>query len=64
VRDNESHSDHSGPQWLHADKVYDLPDLGEWLHNQHIDVRIARKGIESSERLGLGNGSSSARSPG
>lgn len=49
---HESHSDHSRPQRLHADKVYDLPDLRQWLHSQHIRVRIARKGIDSSERLG------------
>ncbi|MBO3681915.1 transposase, partial [Streptomyces sp. NEAU-YJ-81] len=39
-------------QRLHADKAYDLPDLRQWLHSRHIGVRIARKGIDSSERLG------------
>ncbi|WP_435260629.1 transposase, partial [Streptomyces sp. 1222.5] len=43
---------HSKPQRLHADKAYDLPDLGQWLHSHDIGVRIARKGIDSSERLG------------
>ncbi len=28
-----------------------LSDLRKWLHSQHIGVRIARKGIDSSERL-------------
>jgi len=48
----ESHSDHSKPQRLHADKAYDVADLRRWLHSQRIGVRIARKGIDSSERLG------------
>ncbi|MFI1794603.1 transposase, partial [Streptomyces olivaceoviridis] len=47
----ESHSVHSKPQGLHADNAYDVPDLRQWLHS-HIGVRIARKGIDSSERLG------------
>jgi transposase len=37
---------------LHADKAYDNPDLRRWLRGKRIAVRIARKGIESSERLG------------
>lgn len=49
---HESHSGHSKPQRLHADKAYDVPDLRQWLHSQRIGVRIARKGIDSSERLG------------
>ncbi|MGW3939170.1 IS5 family transposase, partial [Streptomyces phaeochromogenes] len=49
---HESHSADSKPQRLHADKAYDLPDLWRWLHGKRIGVRIARKGIESSERLG------------
>ncbi|OXZ00594.1 transposase [Streptomyces diastatochromogenes] len=49
---HESHSDQSKPQRLQADKAYALPDLRQWLHHQHIGVRIARKGIDSSERLG------------
>ena len=40
------------PQRLHADKAYDVPHLRKWLWGKHIGVRIARKGIESSERLG------------
>jgi transposase len=49
---HEDHSAGSKPQRLHADKAYDLPDLRRWLHGKRIGVRIARKGIESSERLG------------
>ncbi|WP_427155671.1 IS5 family transposase [Streptomyces sp. TRM70308] len=37
---------------LHADKAYDNPDPRRWLRGKHIAARIARKGIESSERLG------------
>ncbi|WP_327425725.1 IS5 family transposase (plasmid) [Streptomyces sp. NBC_01527] len=40
------------PQRLHADKAYDIPHLRRWLWGKHIGVRIARKGVESSERLG------------
>ena len=40
------------PQRLHADKAYDVPHLRKWLWGKHIGVRIARKGVESSERLG------------
>ncbi|MGP3991619.1 IS5 family transposase [Streptomyces sp. 3N207] len=36
------------PKRLHADKAYDRPDLRRWLRG----TRIARKGIESSKRLG------------
>ncbi|GAB2588181.1 hypothetical protein GCM10027168_21310 [Streptomyces capparidis] len=50
------HDPHRGryfkPQRLHADKAYDVPHLRKWLRCKHIGVRIARKGIESSERLG------------
>ncbi len=50
------HDPHRGryfkPQRLHADKAYDVPHLGKWLRGKHIGVRIARKGIEPSERLG------------
>ncbi|MFF2174749.1 IS5 family transposase [[Kitasatospora] papulosa] len=50
------HDPHRGryfkPQRLHADKAYDVPNLRKWLCGKHIGVRIARKGIESSERLG------------
>ncbi|MFC5150106.1 IS5 family transposase, partial [Streptomyces aureoversilis] len=40
------------PQRLHADKAYDIPHLRKWLRGKRIGVRIARKGIKSSERLG------------
>ncbi|SPF06383.1 hypothetical protein SMA5143A_7211 [Streptomyces sp. MA5143a] len=34
------------------DKAYDRADLRKWLRGKRIGVRIARRGIESSERLG------------
>ncbi|MCK1818686.1 transposase, partial [Streptomyces sp. XM83C] len=37
---------------LHADKGYDYDHLREWLRERRIRHRIARKGIESSTRLG------------
>ncbi|MFD6823874.1 IS5 family transposase [Streptomyces sp. NPDC060085] len=40
------------PAMLHEDKAYDYPDLRRWLRQRSITPRIARKGIESSERLG------------
>jgi transposase len=40
------------PVTLHADKAYDLPRCRQFLHRRHIQVRIARKGFESSQRLG------------
>ncbi|MFF1373640.1 IS5 family transposase [Streptomyces virginiae] len=43
---------HFKPQRLHADKAYDVPHLRKWLRGKRIGVRIARKGVESSERLG------------
>ncbi|MFB8776343.1 transposase, partial [Streptomyces broussonetiae] len=43
---------HFKPQRLHGDKAYDIPHLRKWLRGKRIGVRIARKGIESSERLG------------
>ncbi len=50
------HAPHRGrhfkPRRLHADKAFDQPGLRKWLWGEHIGVRIARKGIESSERLG------------
>ncbi len=49
---HESHATESKPGRLHADKAYDVPHLRRWLWGKHIGVRIARKGIESSERLG------------
>ncbi len=49
---HESHATDSKPQRLHADKAYDVPHLRRWLWGKRIGVRIARKGVESSERLG------------
>ncbi|MGW3314277.1 IS5 family transposase [Streptomyces fungicidicus] len=40
------------PGKLHADKGYDYPHLRRWLRGRGITHRIARKGIESSQRLG------------
>jgi transposase len=40
------------PIKLHADKAYDIPRCRRFLHRRHIKVRIARKGVDSSERLG------------
>jgi hypothetical protein len=40
------------PAKLHADKAYDQTDLRRWVRNRGIEVRIARKGIESSQKLG------------
>ncbi len=44
------------PAKLPADKAYDLPRCRRCLHRRRIRVRIARKGIESSERLGRHRG--------
>ncbi|WP_327181242.1 IS5 family transposase [Streptomyces sp. NBC_01334] len=49
---HESHATDSKPQRLHADKAYDVLHLRRWLWGKRIGVRIARKGIDSSERLG------------
>lgn len=40
------------PAKLHADKGYDTPRCRRFLRHRHIRVRIARKGIERSDRLG------------
>jgi transposase len=40
------------PTKLHADKAYDLPRCRRALTRRRIKVRIARKGIESSAKLG------------
>jgi transposase len=40
------------PARLHADKAYDMPRCRQALRRRHIRCRIARKGIDSSERLG------------
>ncbi|MGK8525150.1 IS5 family transposase [Nocardia asteroides] len=40
------------PSKLHADKAYDTAELRQWVRDRGIAVRIARKGIDSSQRLG------------
>jgi len=40
------------PDKLHADKAYDVPALPAEIRARGIAVRIARKGVESSQRLG------------
>jgi transposase len=40
------------PAKLYADKAYDIPRCRQALRRRHIQVRIARKGIDSSQRLG------------
>lgn len=40
------------PSKLHADKAYDIPRCRRALTQRHIQVRIARKGRDSSQRLG------------
>jgi transposase len=40
------------PAKVHADKAYDLPRCRGALARRHITSRIARKGIDSSQRLG------------
>lgn len=40
------------PTKLHADKGYDYDHLRRWLRKRGIRHRIARKNIESSQRLG------------
>jgi transposase len=40
------------PAKLHADKGYDYPRCRTALRRRHIRSRIARKGIDSSARLG------------
>src|SRR5512135_2816244 len=40
------------PAKLHADKGYDYPHLRAWLRDRRITPRIARRGIETSEKLG------------
>jgi transposase len=40
------------PAKLHADKAYDIPRCRQALTHRHIKIRIARKGIESSAKLG------------
>ena len=40
------------PEKLHADKAYDFPRCREVLRHRSIKVRIARRGKDTSERLG------------
>ncbi len=40
------------PDKIHADKGYDYPRCRRALSRRHIRVRIARKGTDSSQRLG------------
>lgn len=40
------------PLKLHADKGYDYPRCRRALRRRHVVPRIARRGIESKERLG------------
>ena len=40
------------PEKLHADKGYDFPRCRKALRRRGIKSRIARRGVESSERLG------------
>ena len=43
---------HAKPSKVCAEKAYDLPALRKWLHGTHITGRIARKGVDTSDRLG------------
>jgi DDE family transposase len=40
------------PVKLHADKGYDFPSCRQALRRRGISPRIARRGVESSQRLG------------
>lgn len=40
------------PEKLHADKGYDYPRCRRFLRRRGIKARIARRGMESSEKLG------------
>lgn len=40
------------PEKLHGDKGYDYPECRKALTKRKIKVRLARRGIESSTRLG------------
>jgi IS5 family transposase len=39
------------PEKLHADKGYDYPRCRRFLRKRGIKARIARRGVESSEKL-------------
>lgn len=40
------------PAKLHADKASDIPRCRRFLQRRRITIRIARKGVETSQRLG------------
>ncbi len=40
------------PAKLHADKAYHHADLRGWVRYRGIEVRIARKGIQSKDKFG------------
>jgi transposase len=40
------------PAKLHGDTYYDYPSCRRTLRRRHITPRIARRGVESSQRLG------------
>ena len=40
------------PGKRHADKAYDHADIRKWVRDRGITVRIARKGVETSKKLG------------
>jgi IS5 family transposase len=40
------------PEKVHADKAYDIPRCRRFLRSRRITIRIARKGIDSSQHLG------------
>jgi transposase len=52
VRALAGHQPRCQPAKLHADKGYDFPRCRAYLHRRGIKVRIARRGIESSTKLG------------
>lgn len=43
---------HRRPDKLHADKGYDYPHLRAWLRDRRITPCIARRGVDTSARLG------------
>ena len=40
------------PAKLHADKAHDIPRCRTALTRRHVKIRIARKSVDSSDRLG------------
>jgi transposase len=40
------------PEKVHADKAYDFPRCRTYLRRRGITARVARRGVDSSERLG------------